>query len=67
VFALPEGADPLPADLPQGAPPGAWATSAAGAMEAMLRRADGQLRLVGLGEEDHAKFLAMVAERAGRG
>jgi hypothetical protein len=67
VFALPEGADPLPADLPQGAPPGAWAASAAGAMEAMLRRADGQLRLVGLGEEDHAKFLAMVAERAGRG
>jgi hypothetical protein len=61
VLSLPAGEDPLPADLPAGAPPGAWLAAAGGAMEAMLRaRADPQLRLVGLGEEEHARFLEMA-------
>ena len=65
VSELPAGAGPLPADAPQGAPPGAWVAAAQGAMEALLRRADGQLRLVALGEEDHRRFLGMAAAGAG--
>ena len=66
VLELPAGEDPAPGDAPAGSLPGALVASAAGAMEAMLRRADGQLRLVGLGEEDHARFLRMVVEGRGR-